>query len=222
MRIVKFESRQSLEASGEKLLADAFSIQRAGPHAVMMTGGRTPLGIYARLANVQSVANRGLHVLVSDERHVPPGTPDHNFSKMLPMLNAVGVEESRRIYPRTELALQDAADGYDLELREFFRGGRITLAILGLGADGHLASLFNAADLQAGEGRYAIAVRREPGPHRISVTREVLTRAERIVFIVAGSDKREIVAKAEADMAGVVAVEATRGLGAVELWYAPR
>jgi 6-phosphogluconolactonase/glucosamine-6-phosphate isomerase/deaminase len=93
------------------------------------------------------------------------------------------------------------------------------LGILGLGADGHLASLFRPEDLRRGGGRYAIAVPRDPGPDRVSVTRELLLLIERLVFLVVGAEKAEVVKRAEHDDPRLTAIQGVRGAKSVELWF---
>ena len=121
----------------------------------------------------------------------------------------------------TELPLEAAADRYNATLSRFFQqGGRITFGLLGLGADGHAASLFSRQDVARGASRYAIAVRRENGPDRVSVTRDLLLKVESLVFFVAGQDKVETVEKTLRDPESTIAGQAVCGIPQTELWYA--
>jgi 6-phosphogluconolactonase len=211
-----------MEREAVALLDGHFRLQDPGPHAVMLTGGHTPLAIYRTLEQTADRADDALWLLISDERHVPVESPENNFAKMRGIVEALGVEPSRVMRVHTELPLEKAADRYDAELRAFFdRGGQVTLGILGLGADGHVASLFDIEDLERGNGRYAIAVPRAEGPDRISVTPDLLRKVERLVFLVAGDEKAAIVRQLETDPASVIANRATQGIAGVELWYAP-
>ncbi len=176
MNIARFDSVEAMEHQARQLLEEHFQYEASGPHAVMLTGGRTPVGLYRDLAAAPPVANDQLHILVSDERHVPLDSPDCNYSHMSEMVQGIGVDDSRVIRVHTELELDEAADRYDRELTAFLdSGGRITLGILGLGADGHVASLFSFDDIDRGVGRNAISVPRTLGPDRISVTSDLLT-----------------------------------------------
>jgi len=139
---------------------------------------------------------------------------------MRPMVRALGIDESRVMRVHTELPLVDAAGRYDSELAKFFeQGGHITLGVLGLGADGHVASLFTEQDLARSPNRYAVAVPREPGPNRISVTQKLLLRAESLVFLVAGPEKADIVRATLNDPESTVAGKAVRDVAQTEIWY---
>ncbi len=221
MEIIPFDSREQLEADAIELLETHLALDAPDPRAVMLTGGRTPLGLYRRLAAQPVKASAGLHVMLTDERYVPADSPQSNYGNMRDMLAACGIPESRVLRVRTELPLADAVAAYDAELASFFgRGGRLALACLGLGADGHVASLFSAADVERGTGRHAIAVSRPDGPDRISVTRDVLHRAERLVFLVTGREKEEALDRLERDPLSIPAGLALHDKDHVEAWFA--
>lgn len=214
-----FASRPALEAATADLLGAAFAARSATPVGVMLTGGRTPLAVYAALAQRPPAVDPNLRLLLSDERHVPPGTPDHNFSHLAGLVNALGLPDVAVLRPDTALPLDTAAAHYDQALRQFLAGGTISLGILGLGADGHLASLFTDADAGSGPDACAIAVRRPSPPHRISVTSGLLCRVGRLVFVVAGRDKAAVVAAWQRHPDTVLAARVVQACGAVECWY---
>ena len=136
------------------------------------------------------------------------------------MVHALGVDESRVMRVHTELPLDEAADRYDEALSRYVeKGGRITLGLLGLGADGHVASLFDKQDLRRGTDRYAIAVPLKNGPDRVSVTRNLLLKVESLVFLVAGREKADVVEKILNEPGSTVTGQAVRGISQTELWY---
>ena len=154
MKLVTSDSIAEMERSAVVLLEEHFSLRCGVPHAVMLTGGQTPIGIYRMLADSPVPVDDSLRLLITDERHVPLESPESNYGRMLAMVRALGIDESRVMRVRTELALDAAAARYHDELASFVDdGGRITLGIAGLGADGHVASLFNGRDLERGEVR---------------------------------------------------------------------
>ena len=119
------------------VLREHFALRSSEPHAVMLTGGRTPLGVYRRLEQSPAKTDDQLHLLISDERHVPLDSPENNFDKIRPMIAAMKLDDRRVMRVNTELPLEAAAEQYHQDLVTFFAaGGRITLGILGLGADG--------------------------------------------------------------------------------------
>jgi 6-phosphogluconolactonase len=220
MKLVKFNTLSEMQREATALLTEHFGLACPEPHAVMLTGGRTPLGVYRALERSPVAAGDSLHLLISDERHVPENSFDSNYAKMHAMVRALGLDDSRVMRVRTELPLEAAADRYHQELATYLEnGGRITLGILGVGADGHVASLFDEQDLRRGAGRYAIAVARESGPNRVSVTRDLLLKVESLVFLAAGREKAGIVETILADPGSVVAGRAVRGISQIELWY---
>ncbi len=98
---------------------------------------------------------------------------------------------------------------------------RVTLGLLGLGADGHTASLFSAADLERARGQLAIAVQRPDGMSAVSVTPELLARVAQPLFVVAGSGKRAAIQALIAEDATLIAWRAVQGCPQVELWLEP-
>jgi len=221
MRIRRFRCLETLEEEAAQLLRSSLSLARAEPYAVMLTGGKTPLGVYARLAASPPSPSPLLRIFLSDERHVPRDASESNFAQIVPLLRALALDDDRVFRVLTELPLEEAADRYHRELTSFLdRGGSMPLGILGLGADGHVASLFDEADLERGKDRAAIAVARPSGPDRISVTRTFLLRVERLVFLVVGAEKEPIVERISRSPETVVAGRALEGAADVELWFA--
>ena len=220
MIVKHFDHFSMIEQRAAAMLEEHFGLSSTQPHAVILTGGKTPLGLYGRLENSPPRIDDQLHLLLSDERHVPSDSPEHNFAQIRPMIDALGVDDARVIRVNTRLPLEAAARRYHEELAAYFdRGGRITLGILGLGADGHVASLFTPDDVQMGTGRFAIAVRRKNGPHRISVTRDLLLKAKRLVFLVRGAEKAQVVERLANDPTSVAAGRIVRDAPDVQVWF---
>jgi 6-phosphogluconolactonase/glucosamine-6-phosphate isomerase/deaminase len=121
---------------------------------------------------------------------------------------------------RTVLKPEAAADDYGRRVASFLdAGGHISLALLGLGSDGHTASLFSVQDMEAAQGRTAVAVHRAPPPHRVSLTPDILARCRKVVFLVAGEAKTDIVHRILQAPGSVVAAQAVRRAPDVELWF---
>jgi 6-phosphogluconolactonase len=176
-------------AAAEVLAAAA----RGGGH-VALSGGSTPRRSYelaAELAPDWSPAE----LWWADERCVPPDDERSNFhlarEALLDRL-AVPPRSVHRILG--ELDPQEAARRYDEELR----GVTLDLVLLGIGADGHTASLFPDDDALQEEERLAVAVER-PDVARVTLTPAALRGAGDIVFLVVGEDKAEAVRRAFAE-----------------------
>jgi 6-phosphogluconolactonase/glucosamine-6-phosphate isomerase/deaminase len=120
---------------------------------------------------------------------------------------------------RTELPLAQATAESERDLRQLLAGGRrITLGLLGIGADGHTCSLFSASDLERARGPLAISVHRPDGRDAVSVTPTVLERVDQLIFVVAGTDKQTAVAALLARRPDLTAWQAVRGCQEVEIW----
>jgi 6-phosphogluconolactonase len=173
-----------------KELADA---ARAGM-SVVLTGGSTPGQAYQRAAEREpdwSAAS----LWWGDERCVPPEDEESNFrlarENLLDRIEAPP-REVQRI--RGELGPDQAAREYD----ELLRGARLDYVLLGLGPDGHTASLFPGQPTLEERERRAIpaAAKLEPFVDRVTLTIPVLASAPEVVFIVTGEAKAEAVERA--------------------------
>ena len=177
---------------------------------VALSGGRTPIDFYTMLsASKNRLLWKKTHIFLVDERFVPPSHKESNYCLIQEhLLKAIDIQKGN-IHPvqTEEATLEMAAEKYEEEIRNFFgiEGERIPefdLIMLGIGEDGHTASLFPGAPSLMEEKRVAIPVITEKAPHkRISLTLPVLANAQRIMFLVTGSEKsgivREIVEESE-------------------------
>jgi 6-phosphogluconolactonase len=213
-----FDSRAALESALEERLARAIAAPSAT--ALMLSGGSTPLPAYRALIKRSRLAPAaGLRIFFSDDRYVPADSPASNYHQAQPLLAALALPPAAVLRVRTELPLEEAADDYARQLAALFRSGtRIGLGLLGLGADGHTASLFGAADLERARGHLAVAVHRPDGLSAVSVTPELLAQVSEPVFVVAGADKRDAVARLVAEDPQLTAWRAVAGCARVELW----
>jgi 6-phosphogluconolactonase len=176
----------------------------AGRFAVALSGGSTPRALYALLASAEfqpQIPWPRVHFFWGDERAVPPDHPDSNYRMAFEALLSkapVPAENIHRI--ESELAPEEAAARYEKSLRDFFAledsaWPVFDLILLGLGDDGHTASLFPGSAALAETRRLVVAVYVEKlKTHRITLTLPVLNRAANIFFLVAGSSKAAIVA----------------------------
>jgi 6-phosphogluconolactonase len=191
----------------------------AGAVAIMLSGGNTPLPAYRAVAAHRPRPAPGLTLFYSDDRYVPSTSAASNYHQTRPLLDALALPPERVLRVRTELPLPQAAADYDLRLTELAgRGGRFGLGLLGLGADGHTASLFGPQDLGRAAGNRAIAVHRPDGRDAVSVTPEVLGWIPELVFVVAGAEKREALAALFARSPALTAWQAVHGCSAIEIW----
>jgi len=197
----RFDSRAALDAALEERLRAAIAV--SGPSAIMLSGGRTPLPAYRGLAARALPHDERLCVLFSDDRYVPADSEASNYHQSRPLLDALALRPQTLLRVRTELPLEQAAQEYERTLENLLKSGvRITLGLLGLGADGHTASLFSAAD----------------GMSAVSVTPQLLAQVEDLLFVVAGGGKQEAVRALEACDPNLTAWRAVQGRAAAQLW----
>lgn len=216
-----FPDAESLCSAGAVLLAAHIGRGTGCPHAVLLSGGQTPLPMYARAADSHVAADPGCYILYTDERMVPPDSPQSNYGNTRGYLQRMGLREDHVLRVDTALDLRRAAREYGESIERFLRtGGRITLGFLGLGADGHTASLFSLEDVKRGAGWLAMAVPRPEKPDRVSVTPDLLKRVEMLIFVVTGSDKSESVACLRRSPESIPAGLAVREARNVQIWTA--
>lgn len=231
MQLRKFESPQAMHQATENLLRRAMGarthaealpgLQPGRPYGIMLSGGSTPMPAYRALADSAVWPADDLHVLFSDERVVRPDDERSNYGNTLPMLRAMNLPDERVLRVRGELGLEEAAARFENDLAAFFRrGGSVPLGLLGLGADGHTASLFSPEDVARGKGMLAQAVSRDEGPDRVSVSAEFLSRIGRIVFLVRGADKAAVVDRLLREPESIAAGRAIASARHVEIWVA--
>ncbi|MFL5264689.1 MAG: 6-phosphogluconolactonase [Anaeromyxobacteraceae bacterium] len=186
----------------------ASAVQARGRFTIALSGGSTPRALYALLADPAApfrarVPWDAVQVFFGDERHVPPDHADSNYRmarEALLGLVPIRPESVHRV--RGELPDADeAALEYEAELSEAFalREGerpRLDVALMGMGPDGHTASLFPGSAALGEEARLVVAPYVPKfGVHRVTLTLPVFAAARAVVFLVAGADKAERVAE---------------------------
>ena len=174
-----------------------------GRFAVALAGGTTPRAAYALLATpawAGLVDWARVHVFWGDERCVPPDHPESNYRLAHEALLAhVPLPPANVHRVRGEQEPEAAAADYEHTLRHFFGPGsepRFDLVLLGLGRDGHIASLFPGTAALAETARLVVAVAaayEERPTWRISLTLPALNAAHEVVFLVSGAEKAAIV-----------------------------
>ena len=162
----------------------------------MLTGGSTPQRSYELAAALERDWS-GVELWWSDERCVPPDDEKSNYAMAKrALLDHVSVGAAHRM--RGELGKEDGAASYDQELGSL---DRFDLVLLGLGPDGHVASLFpEQPTLDVTEQRVIGAeAKLEPLVDRITLTLPVLRRTRELVFLVTGESKADAARRAFAD-----------------------
>ena len=191
-------------AAAEDLLHRVTAAVRAnGRASVALSGGSTPKALYTLLAQEPAYRQRlpwgATHFFFGDERHVPPDDPTSNYRMAREaMFDALGDLCPAANVHRIEAEDHDAtrvAAAYERELTGFFGDDapRFDLILLGMGPDGHTASLFpGTTGLREADKLVCAAWVDKLSTYRITLTPKVLTQAAALLFLVAGKDKAEV------------------------------
>ncbi len=185
------------------------TIAQAGDHAIAicLSGGTTPRALYALLAQAQyatALPWPRIHWFWGDERFVPPSDERNNASMARHLLLNGAPIPCENIHPIPTMSATPAlaADEYEHELKDFYGGDRIAserplfdVTFLGVGDDGHTASLFRGSPLLEERSRWVAAVPEHKPEPRITLTYPALASSRNVVFLVAGAAKRPVLAK---------------------------
>ncbi|MBN1511261.1 MAG: 6-phosphogluconolactonase [Phycisphaerae bacterium] len=170
-----------------------------GDSRVCLAGGSTPKGLYRRLAGDlgRDVPWPSVCAYFGDERCVPPDHPDSNYGMArATLLDRVPVRPECIFRIPGELGLGTAADTYEQTLRETLvaADGRFDLVLLGLGTDGHTASLFSQTPALHVTDRWCTGAVAPTAPkERVTLTLPILNAGRRVVFLVTGKEKAGVV-----------------------------
>lgn len=205
----RFPDLPALYAAGAATFTEAAvdAITRNGVFRVALAGGNTPKGMYSLLATDDRLRSTvpwsNVDVFWSDERYVPANHPDSNYGMAYnAMLSKVDVSPARVHRVRTEnRAAEDAADSYASEIRVVLGVAnevpRFDLILLGIGADGHTASLFPGTPALNEQTRLVAANWVDKlAACRITMTFPLLNAARVVMFMAAGEDKAPAVRSA--------------------------
>jgi len=167
----------------------------SGRVSLAISGGKTPLCLYNILGEYDIPWER-VHIFWVDERFVPFSHQDSNYGAAEKVLPSSIPRENLHPIPFINNAPEAASERYEEELRSYFGEGRVAfdLVILGIGEDGHTASLFPGSSILEEKKRLA-AVCRDAHPVRISLTFPVLNDAKNTFFLVSGANKRDVLLK---------------------------
>jgi len=156
---------------------------------LMLSGGSTPYVIYNRIAANPGPVHPGRQLFLSDERMQPFESDKNNACNLMPMLKALQCED-RFIRVDTTLPIAEAARKFESDLLPL---ERIDLGFLGMGDDGHTAGFFTPEQASLKEGALTLYTDRPDGMQGVSVTAAFFKRVERIILLVSGESKRDII-----------------------------
>lgn len=221
MSIEIFPDADALALRAADMLAMAAQEGAAarGRFAVALSGGQTPKALYRMLARQQfsqKIPWRRVQLYWGDERCVPADDPASNYGTAgETFIKHVPIPPANVHRMPGEEDPQKAADVYEAELRDLAAKERppsgvpvFDLVLLGLGRDGHTASLFPRSEALTVEDRFCVATQDPDGSPRLTVTAPVINAARRVWFLVSGADKAGMVAEVLEGLRAPLAVPA--------------
>lgn len=178
-------------------------VGQRGRCSLVLAGGTTPRRMYELLAErfAAAVPWPQVDLFWGDERYVPPDDPQSNYGMARRVLLEHLPVPSGNVHPMPTHCADpgDAAAAYEALIRDYFRGRppRFDLLLLGMGADGHVASLFPRHPALRVRARWVVAatVPADP-PQRLTLTLPLINQAAAVIFLVAGAAKADAVRRA--------------------------
>jgi 6-phosphogluconolactonase len=193
-----FETREQASIAAAQRIGEALDrrLEGQGEASLVVSGGTSPAGVFAELAKT-ALPWSGVHVILSDERWVPPDHEDSNERLVRETLLA-GEAKGATLLPvfRQGATIEERCSEINEEL--LLAPFPFACALLGMGEDGHFASLFpDAENLQEGldvdSRQLCIPVQTAASPHpRVSLTLSALSRSDEIVLLIFGDAKRDV------------------------------
>ena len=200
------------------------AIESRGLCTVALSGGSTPKPLYEAIAAQQLPWDK-IHVFWGDERYVPPDHPDSNqLMARRAWLDSVDIPaQNVHPMPTDDADPADAARKYEAHLAEFFKLKRgefpaLDVILLGMGDDGHTASLFPHTEALQVRDRL-ITVGSKDGQPRITFTAPTINHGRCVMFVVAGANKRAALAEIFAPEADELSYPSRLVQPQGELWW---
>lgn len=204
--IEKFSNIEQLSrAAAERIAGEiAAAVHRRGMASMVLAGGKTPAMTYGMLAADYAISWERVHLFFGDERWLPAEHPESNFLMVKKtLLDKISLpEQNLHAIDYNAESPEKAASRYNEKIKDFLyseqpAGGwaYFDLTILGMGEDGHTASLFPGRALLEEKKLYAAAVSEPAGKPmvpRISMTYPALARSRKILFLIGGVKKETI------------------------------
>jgi 6-phosphogluconolactonase len=206
-KIIVFDGKRALADFAARLWSEAYieSSRRGGFMNVALSGGHTPIDFFRALAErKESIRWEKVHIFLVDERFVSPGDEDSNYHMIRKtLLDNIPIPENN-VHPVRTVGLspEEAAFTYEQDLKRHFnvqqgKFPRFDLVVLGLGEDGHTASLFPGSPGLFEADRWAVAVKPDRAPHdRITLTLPVINNGRFVTFLVTGAAKANALKRA--------------------------
>lgn len=170
------------------------SIDEFGRAILGLSGGSTPRPIYERLG-LCAIDWEKVSLFLVDDRYVPADHPDSNQKLVKEtLLKHISIPETQILFPDTTLPIDDCIHHYDMKLAGMLSAGIPHIVTLGIGGDGHIASLFPPVANSGFGDRLVVHTETDAfAVHdRISTTMIVIGSADRKIFFLKGEEKKTV------------------------------
>ncbi|MGD8534917.1 MAG: 6-phosphogluconolactonase [Candidatus Aminicenantes bacterium] len=199
--------RDASRALAERIVETArAAVDERGQFSMALSGGRTPELLYNLLANEYSdmMGWNAIHLFWGDERYVPPDHPDSNFRMAHhAWISKVPIPPENIHCMQTEKETPEkAAESYERILIEFFKASEkmpdttFDVMLLGIGIDGHTASLFPGSPALSEKGRWVVSAEAPASvfpKKRITLTLPVINNSREVFFLAFGEEKKNVI-----------------------------
>lgn len=202
MRAEVFSTHAAFVRGAAAIVAELLqqAVAERGTASIALSGGDTPAPVYLALADQHGVPWEHIRFYWGDERLVPPDDDRSNFRLAWETLLApLGIRDDHVMRVPTERG-DEAAAAYDAQLRDRLgRTAAIDVQLLGIGADGHTASIFARSPALEERRHWAMTVDGPGNVRRVTMTMPAIRAARRMLVLAAGVKKADAVAAAMAD-----------------------
>lgn len=209
MEIKAYEDMAAVTEAAAAYICSAAqgAVREKGYFTLVLAGGRTPNLLYQRMAEqpyCDQIPWKQTFIFWGDERFVPPAHRDSNYgAAWFQLFNKVG-SLADHIYPipTTLTSSDNAAILYERTIRRAFTvlgTKQFDLTLLGMGDDGHTASIFPGKDAVEEDRRWVVSTESPSGQERVTLTFPLLNESKQILFLVTGEAKKEIFQKVMQD-----------------------
>ncbi|MBV9624491.1 MAG: 6-phosphogluconolactonase [Acidobacteria bacterium] len=208
------------------------AIRERGKYTIALSGGSTPRGLHQELVTSfrSQIPWDKVFFFWGDERHVPPDFPESNYRMAREtLLSQLPISEDHVFRMRGEMAdAEIAARAYEELLRDFFRPlpgefPRLDFILLGMGSDGHTASLFPGTNALLEKERLAVANWVEQhSTFRLTLTYPVLNHALNVMFLIRDGNKADLVMRALKEPDAHLPCQGVQPVHGELMWYLDR
>ena len=198
MKIEKHSDASQVAQSAAAYLENKIreTIKEKGSFSMAISGGKTPWEMLKILAKAPLMPWSKVNIFQVDEREAPDGHADRNLTQLFKTLEGTGIITKVNIFPMPVLAenLDDACVEYAENIKTITGDGILDLVHLGMGADGHTASLIPGDQVcEVIDKDVAMTFGPYQGRNRMTLTYPLINKAKEILWVITGDEKKEMV-----------------------------